>query len=715
MDKNCIKSNLFSSTSIHRHLLEAIFKALEQSMDEPSNDDRSRGKSFWPVLQIISVLLQYLEAYFWQLTGKHPAQVCKMILGHLQFANKLQYLAEQTEYNVDCSLSNSQIVYASSAGVNESHDFQPSSSDAIPTEIQEFCCELSWIPLFVSSIVSFGDVFNNVLKKILTSLYSMFIISISPRPQVKSSKLLGLNLPKFKYSSKITITKHLSNVTLEILSQVVEILFLKEFYKFLVSEIGLWLPIFTLACTALIPMMKSKLKLYSGFEAIRKVVFTIINCPVGQELLNHKQLFVLFSPNLSRTFQMVIPQPPHIDSIQDNITTVLHICLLRQDIAGPFVLLSGGEATAKQRHQGNYNLVRVKQETNQTDMPSQSPCQPSQGSLVDDTSLDKTQRQSNFVKQETNDDCQTDMSQSLCQSSSVVVATSANMTPTNSIASKKLSLSLRGRNSNKSPQCIWTTASSNMDTRSLSPLNTNSNGVIESTATKQVQPKSLFADEEQCVSSRKRMCKESPDIFSEDEVLVSTKLKKRRKKNKSKKRKQTSEQQTLIQTSTNDVIMISSDSDSESICSKNTPLKLNGAEKSLKLAAETMSVLTPVSDLSQASIETTNTEWFPAAINRNAVNTVSNFLEGNNNSTLEPKSNVIGKCNEWSKSSFQLDLDTDSMNSDSDSINNELPSFSKHMARDDTCLSSSESEATIASPSLSKNVYLFVCIIIYLF
>ena len=673
MDKNCIQSKLLSSTSNHRQLMDAIINALQQSSDELSTDDNCRATSFWPVLQIIFVLLEYQGAFFWQSTNRHPAQVCKLILGHRQFASQLQCLAEQVKMTRedDSYLTNSQCVYSSNSGGAEVQYCQPSSSSSSEANIQEFCYELlvlSWIPPFVSSIIGFGDVFNQVLHKILAALCSIFIISISPNPQVKSSKLLGLNLPKFKYSSKFSITKRLSNVTLEIFSEVIEILFSKEFYKFLHSKIGMWLPVFSSACTVFIPLMKSEKKLDSGFEAVRKVMFSIINCSVGQELLNHSQFVVLLRPNLSRTFQTVIPKPPSINFIQDNITTILSICQSRQDLAGPFLSL---QKPTQRQH------VRVKQERQDDDYQNIS------SNLDQSVSLLSTNNPFS-VTEIKNEPSSSRISLHVDQPVSPLSAPEIKNEPS---PSRRLSLSRRRKKSCSS----WKHATDDNETKNgvVNTDSVRSTAKISSNKNKCTKRICLDSDESSDNSDINEPSKCNKDVSSDRLATPEQKKKHKRKREKkdpleekqSKKRERLEKQHNSHETcGRDDVIMISSDSDSADATVDLTPQRKAGKSlnivrflKSNPLFDDDMPCQSDINvtslDRSQiiecqsvpascSRMETeTHTEWFPAEANY--FNALSDFL---------------GKK---TSRQFSLDLDkeSDDSNGSCESSDDKLPSM----------------------------------------
>ncbi len=356
MDKKCIKARLLSSTSPHRLFVDDVLAVLEPSVSSQNGPEYIDCADFWPALQIVSLLLDYLGVYFWQSTSEKPSRICKIIVGHVEFIQQLQSLAEQREVmeeNDECVLTNSQYAYNTSCVRGETsliQRCQPSSSSHLGVG-KEFSREdlvLSWVLPFVTSIISFGDnVCNPVLRQILAALNAILSTSVARNPRVKPCHLLGLYRQPTKYRmTMFTVKRKLTNMTLVMIAQVIKVLFDRARFDFLRSEKTEWLPIFSAASNAFVSMLSKSQsddllvfsdKDYSGLETVCDVLLSIVDCPAGQVLPCHSKFFVIFSPKMRQKLfrqSMVdfIPPFPPPELIQEFVLTVLDVLIQQSQI-----------------------------------------------------------------------------------------------------------------------------------------------------------------------------------------------------------------------------------------------------------------------------------------------------------------------------------------------------------------------------------------------
>lgn len=371
MDESCIQSQLLSSTSNHRQLLDIVIDVLEQSSRNTPSHDSTHGSEFWPALEILTVLLKNHKQYFWQTTQKQPDSICKMILGNQELINRLQCLAEQDLVTADTDdqaspLSDSQFVYSTDMACEEdsySDDCQPSSSSNLTDTTEIFSYEafvLSWIVPFVSSIISYGpDISEAVLKRLLSALSSMFNISIKTRPVIKSSHLI-LNPLIFKESNNIpNITRKLSDCTLDTMSQIIAMLFEKEFFNLLLKEKAKWLPLFI---KILLPTRSTATRLpdCAGVQSTRKAMLSIINSSVGKKLSNYSKLVAVFSDSASTLNSIGISKA----EVWYAIITTIKECERDQDVSGPFYCRSTATEEQPRRQVSTLAIKQEKEDTN---------------------------------------------------------------------------------------------------------------------------------------------------------------------------------------------------------------------------------------------------------------------------------------------------------------------------------------------------------------
>ena len=360
LDNASVRNRFLSSTSVHKHLIDAVLNALLPNADREyymKGDVQAPCDTvFWPVLHILSILLDRLGFCFWQLTSKAPADVCKLILSQPYFVEELNRLCleEDTHREVESSTEED------TANSRFMHNFGSNSINCL----SNLYCEnegernytpvaLTWIMPFVLSILQFGDLMEPVVRSTLVALCSIYMTSLSSKPCLKSSMLLGLAIPQFQRA--LCPNRKLSNCCLLLLAQLIEILFTKEAYSLLLKEKSKWLPIISSASENIFKLLNDRQsELLPSLVAVRKTIFSLINCPVGRRLPQHTRLVIFFSPKLKQQFTKMQSTPPAKNVIDEAILNVLEECLSKQDILGPFIPFQNNEI--------NVSIPYIKQE-----------------------------------------------------------------------------------------------------------------------------------------------------------------------------------------------------------------------------------------------------------------------------------------------------------------------------------------------------------------
>ena len=395
MNPVCIRSQLLSSTSEHKYLIDSVLNAL---------DSRDLDTTcFWPLLQIFATLLNRLDWRIWQLTQKSPYEVCKMFLSHQVFIDKLQQwsdedkviLNEETKKEITSDqedwVSNSQMVYEWSTRTlsptlpSSSHDSRSKDEDACSPHVVVFM----WVLPFIHSLLEFGDVLKNYISQVLSAISSIFSLSLSPKPYFKVSILTGLvNLPRQR-TEPSELLAHLSidglsNKSLHILAQLIEMLFTNGRFSFLLEEKKKWLPIFSSVCEVVLSGKLSGDSTYpcsqsfklassvlpSSIVAVRKTMYTFFNNSVGQQCEIYSLVVVYFSPKLNRSTlftpplasnSMSVPQLT-VENLQEAVLNILKTYQSNQDITGPFLPFGHLQDSVKKS-------TIVKQEVNYDEEP----------------------------------------------------------------------------------------------------------------------------------------------------------------------------------------------------------------------------------------------------------------------------------------------------------------------------------------------------------
>ena len=397
MDSSCVCSRLLSSTSEHRHLVDAVINALSpNSMGEevPSNlqevdHDLSRSTVFWPALQTTVTLLDRLGSRFWQLTGKMPGEVCRTILRSpfYQFELHQWVVANggESEFHnhqeEEEALSCSQVVYnwdAQKSRTVSNKEHHPGSK-LHPTIF-------SWVLPFVESLLDYGEALEPVTINVINVLWDLVNLGLQKKPVLNLDSLLDASqLSQAQpFPMQPSMLSDLTDHALQYLAEVVELLFSNERYSFLLKEKSRWLPALTSAGILMgqqsrrstkklslsrspiaftinprSPLCGSTSHLPSSLLASSKTLHSILNSCVSQSLpqVDIVQFTCMLSPKLNlASSRPSSKKPPTRDSLQAAVTAVLSKCLSGQDIVGPFLTLSQSSLT------GVRQVCKVKQE-----------------------------------------------------------------------------------------------------------------------------------------------------------------------------------------------------------------------------------------------------------------------------------------------------------------------------------------------------------------
>ena len=444
MNPVCIRSQLLSSTSEHKYLIDSVLNAL----------DTQDTTCFWPLLQIFATLLNRLDWRIWQLTQKSPSEVCKMFLSHQVFIHKLQQWSaedklkerrnkdDQVISDQEDWVSNSQMVYEWSTRTlsptlpSSSHDSSKDEDTCSPHVVV-----FMWVLPFIHSLLEFGNVLENDISQVLSAIRSIFSLSLCPKPYFKVSILTGLVSLSRQRIEPSELLEHLSidglsNKSLHIIAQLIEMLFTNEKFSFLLEEKKKWLPIFSSVCEVILsgklsvgstsPCSQSfKLAssvLPSSIVAVRKTMYIFFNNSVGQQCEIYSQVVVYFSPKLNRSTlftpplasnSISVPQKLTVENLQEAILNILKIYKSNQDITGPFLPFGNSQDSVKKstivKQEVNYDeepsvkkSTIVKQEVNYDEEPSvkKSTIVKQEVNYDEEPSVKK----STIVKQEVNDD-----------------------------------------------------------------------------------------------------------------------------------------------------------------------------------------------------------------------------------------------------------------------------------------------------------------------
>lgn len=384
MDTSCVRSRLLSSTSTHKHLVDAVLHAISPDSTTPTcftkvTEEHSHEAVFWPTLQTVITLLDRLESRFWQLTGKNPASVCSTILFSPYFLYELNNwvmssneAAEEVpgaQAGFDDFMSCSQVVYdfGSKRNVSALEKLPGSLQKNKLSEASGTRCNIlfSWVVPFINSLLDYGDVLKESIVNVFLALHNMLHISLSKNScTLISDKLLEASeLIQLPPSDMSSISEPADQILL-CLSQLVELLFTKEHYSLLLEVKTHWLPhlvaVAILPRHNLLPSQKPFLcnspispfllssqpvngKTTSSHSVCSKALRSILHCSVARTLpnCNRENLVSYLTPascyNRGKKLSLSCMQRPSHSSLTEAILAVLRSCLAQQDIVGPFL------------------------------------------------------------------------------------------------------------------------------------------------------------------------------------------------------------------------------------------------------------------------------------------------------------------------------------------------------------------------------------------
>ena len=344
LDSFCLCNRLLSSASEHRHLIDAVINTLSSSKAthfQSLDRDQARQSVFWPALQTITTLLDRLESRFWQLTGTNPNDVFKAIVCSPFYQIELDYCLSEDEEERDIGeqddfvddMSCSQMVY--------------SWSGAADKLVSKFSSELfSWILPFVDSLLDYGGVLELLLVSVVNFLCNLVHFGCHTL-SLNVDALLD-SVPDFSMLDLFPPLSDLANNALSSLAQVIDLLFMKERYAFLLKVKQKWLPILTAAALAKTLCASSSIKKSSILNLSQdtssqspslfqsaKVLHGIISSSTTSLSQEDALLFTTFlSSNFSSSVAICSS-----DQLCDGVTAVLEECDSHQDILGPFLCL----------------------------------------------------------------------------------------------------------------------------------------------------------------------------------------------------------------------------------------------------------------------------------------------------------------------------------------------------------------------------------------
>ena len=341
LDSFCLCNRLLSSTSEHRHLVDAVINALSSSNVARLQNivhEQARQSVFWPALQTITTLLDRLESRFWQLTGTSPCDVFTAIVCSPLYRVELNYCLTEEERDIGRQdgfvddMSCSQVVYNWSVADKVVGKYSPEL--------------FSWVLPFVDSLFDYGDVVESVLINIVNFLCNLVHFGCHT-PSLDVDALLD-SCPEISLLALSPSLSDLANNALSSLAQVVDLLFMKERFAFLLKVKQNWLPILTAAAlvrswcdttSESFSLKKSPISFLfnssqdTSYQApslfqSAKVLHSIISSSTISLSQEDAVLFTTFlSPNLSSNTKI-----PSSDQFCDAVTAVLQECDSQQDI-----------------------------------------------------------------------------------------------------------------------------------------------------------------------------------------------------------------------------------------------------------------------------------------------------------------------------------------------------------------------------------------------
>lgn len=286
MDTNCVRMRLMSTVSGHRDLIDSIVEALKYGADKNysshhrkkvSDDmkmttERADAAIFWPAMQCLATLLGQLESRFWQFASRNAESVLESVLSNPYFHFELKrwalngkeedgYSSSEMESEVSISeddwiMSNSQLVYKWDGEA-------PSASNRLPRQTEFESPEISvtqgrnsagklhtavfsWAVPFVQSLLDFGIMMTGTIGSVFTALHSIFTKSIAGD---KDFEYFNINTSPSKEPISLSISKLVDSIicneSLLTISRLVELLFAKDGFIFLLELQNKWLPLFT--------------------------------------------------------------------------------------------------------------------------------------------------------------------------------------------------------------------------------------------------------------------------------------------------------------------------------------------------------------------------------------------------------------------------------------------------------------------------------------
>lgn len=341
LDSFCLCNRLLSSASEHRHLIDAVINTLSSSNADHFQNllhEQARQSVFWPALQTITTLLDRLESRFWQLTGTSPDDVFKAIACSPLYRIELDYCLAEEERDIGeqddviDDMSCSQVVY--------------SWGGAADKLVCKFSSELfSWILPFADSLLDYGGVLESVLVSIVNFICNLVHFGCHTTPSLNVDAFDSV--PDFSMLVLSPPLSDLANNALSSLAQVVDLLFMKERYAFLLKFKQKWLPILTAAALLKNWHASSSLKnssilnlsqdtsCHSSLLQSAKVLHGFISSSTTSLSQEDTLLFTTF---LSSNFSSSVTIPSS-DQLCNGVTTVLEECESHQDISGPFLCL----------------------------------------------------------------------------------------------------------------------------------------------------------------------------------------------------------------------------------------------------------------------------------------------------------------------------------------------------------------------------------------
>lgn len=316
MDASCIRSRLLSDSSSYKDFINVVLSGLDE-------DGSNHTEIFIPSLHMFGMLLNNLETKFWQLTfNNNPRNVIKQLFSHPTFLKSLQTLVSLDE-NLRPAMHNNERSI-------------PRSLVSSLTECNSEGSLLSWMIPFVRSVTDLGT-FEDVIVFVMRTLCVIFTTSTMNEPIFKKGSIAGYIPPLKIHISEAQLESLLSqrsllNESLQILSSMMEYLFVQGSYSVLLNGLANWLPIVTAIARIMISKNRTSSVCPPSVNTMIKTINVFFDNHVGKSSVCYNIIASYFNsrycnsspPSLNDKYERTPPTLLRVEVLQEEIVRVLN-------------------------------------------------------------------------------------------------------------------------------------------------------------------------------------------------------------------------------------------------------------------------------------------------------------------------------------------------------------------------------------------------------